>query len=601
MATTVVDVFADLNSEQRRAVERVHGPVCIFAGAGSGKTTTITHRIAHQVRSGEFAAKNILAVTFTTKAAGELAERLKRLGAPGVPAKTFHAAALSQLTVLGERKLDVLPSKTRILTRAAQGLPTSLRKVPLSDLASEIERAKNQRIGPDRYEAELGRTAPLASAEMAKLYCRYEELKAKAGLVDFEDLLEQAIAMYESDAAALARFKRRYLAITVDEYQDVNLLQQTLLERWLDGRDELCVVGDDYQAIYSFTGATPHYLLEMPKRYPHAEVIRLERNHRSTPQVLEFANRITTKLGGAPKTLRGAGRGPEPVLRPCAGPANELAAIVREIRRLRATNVPYEEIAVLYRINARSADYEQALYEADIPFQVAGGGFLARPAMRSALRSLTSGSTEIVTTVEHLLARAQFIPDPDPAELSLGELTRQQDLARLAELAREHEDGKRTVHEFAAHLRELFDSEQPRQAVRLSTYHLAKGLEWDAVILPRLEQRELPFFRALEQGTVAEERRLFYVGLTRARTHLLLTWDKHRQRSQFLDELDPAGADRAPARQGGKRKGKNMGKPRQQWQDGKAGKKQAPVKVRKWEPSEPTVKPQLRDDSWRPF
>jgi DNA helicase-2/ATP-dependent DNA helicase PcrA len=187
--------------------------------------------------------------------------------------------------------------------------------VPLSDLASEIERAKNQRINSECYEAELGRASPLPAAEMAKLYRRSEELKAAAALVDFEDLLEQAIEMYETDAAALERFKRRYLAITVDEYQDVNLLQQTLLERWLDGRDELCVVGDDYQAIYSFTGATPRYLLEMPDRYAHAQVIRLERNYRSSPQMLELANR----LGGVHKTLRGAGRGPEPVLQPCAG------------------------------------------------------------------------------------------------------------------------------------------------------------------------------------------------------------------------------------------------------------------------------------------
>jgi DNA helicase-2/ATP-dependent DNA helicase PcrA len=598
--TAVADVFAGLNPEQRRAVERVRGPVCVLAGAGSGKTTTITHRIAHQVRSGEFQAKNILAVTFTTKAAGELAGRLERLGAPGVQAKTFHAAALSQLTVLGERTLDVLPSKTRILTQAAQGLPESMRKVPVADLAGEIERAKNQRIPPERYEAALGRTAPLPAGEMAKLYRRYEELKAKAGLVDFEDLLEQAIAMYETDAAALERFKRRYLAITVDEYQDVNLLQQTLLERWLDGRDELCVVGDDYQAIYAFTGATPHYLLEMPKRYPHAQVIRLERNYRSTPQVLEVANRLASRLGGPTKTLRGAGRGPEPVLRPCSGTESELAAVVREIRRLHAANVPYEEIAVLYRINARSADYEQALHEAGIPFQVAGGGFLTRPAMRAALRSLASSSTEIVATVEQLLGKAQFIPDPDPAALSLGELTRQQDLARLLDLAREYEDGERTVREFAAHLRERFDSEQPRHAVKLSTYHLAKGLEWDAVILPRLEQRELPFFRALEQGSIAEERRLLYVGLTRARTHLLLTWDRHRQRSQFLDELDPAGAESASAQPDGKRKGKGKQKTGTAW-GAKSSKKQAPVTVRKREPSEPTIRPHLRDDSWRPF
>jgi DNA helicase II / ATP-dependent DNA helicase PcrA len=494
------DLLADLNSEQRRAVETVHGPVCILAGAGSGKTTTITRRIAHQVRSGEFEAKNILAVTFTTKAAGELAERLERLGAPGVPAKTFHAAALSQLQILGERSLQVLPSKVRLVREALDGVPSGGQKAALQDLASEIERAKNRRVGPEQYEAEFGTSGPVPGDLMAKVYARYEQLKRAAGQVDFEDLLEQAILMYETNERALARFRARYLAITVDEYQDVNLLQQTLLERWLDRREELCVVGDDYQAIFSFTGASSRYLLEMPDRYPNAQVIRLERNYRSTRQVLEFANRLAPWLGGAQKTLRGDARGPSPVLKAFPGPGDETLFIVREIQRLHRERVPYEEMAILYRTNFRSPDYEQALHAAGIPFQVAGGGFLARPAMRSALRGLTSESTGIVMTVERLLKQAQYEPSFETAELSQTELTRRQDLTRLLELAREYEDGETTVRNFAAHLRDRFDSEQPKRAVKLSTFHLAKGLEWDVVFLPRLEQRELPFYRAIEQG-----------------------------------------------------------------------------------------------------
>jgi DNA helicase-2/ATP-dependent DNA helicase PcrA len=585
------DVFAGLNSEQRRAVECLHGPVCILAGAGSGKTTTITRRIANQVRSGDFEAKNILAVTFTTKAAGELAERLARLGAPGVPAKTFHAAALSQLTVLGGRNYDVMPSKIRIVKEAAQMLPAEYRSRPLPDLAQEIERAKNRRVPLERYAAEV-RDGPLPAELMAELYGRYEKLKAAARKVDFEDLLDHAIAMYETDDRALARFKARYLAVTVDEYQDVNLLQQTLLERWLDGRDELCVVGDDYQAIYSFTGATPHYLLEMPRRYPNAQVIRLERNYRSSAQVLEFANKLVPRLGGAAKTLVPADGaiGPRPTLRRCDGVVGELETLVTEIRRLHSQKVPYEEMAVLYRINYRSVDYEEALHQARIPFQVAGGGFLERPAARAALRQLQSvASADVAATVERLLEDAQFIAKPAPGELTPAELTRQQDLARLRDLAEEFHNGERTVRDFVAHLRERFDSDQSRQAVRLMTYHSAKGLEFEAVFLPRLEQRELPFYKALDAG-IDEERRLFYVGLTRAKQHLLLTWDRNRKRSQFLDELDPQSDQ--PARRG---RGRRPDPP-----PPTKGKRRK-SKVRRRAPSDPSTRPRLREDSWRPF
>jgi DNA helicase-2/ATP-dependent DNA helicase PcrA len=588
-------IFEGLNAEQRRAVECVHGPVCILAGAGSGKTTTITRRIAHQVVSGEFEPKNILAVTFTTKAAGELAERLARLGAPGVPAKTFHAAALSQLTVLGGNNYDVMPSKIRVVREAAQMLPAEYRSKPLPDLAQEIERAKNRRVTPERYAAEM-RDGPLPAELMTKLYSRYEELKVEAGKVDFEDLLEHAIAMYENDDRALARFKARYLAFTVDEYQDVNLLQQTLLERWLDGHDELCVVGDDYQAIYSFTGATAHYLLEMPRRFPNAQVIRLERNYRSTAPVLELANKLVPRLGGTAKTLVTANGAtePRPTLRRCDGVAGELDSLVAEIKRLRREKVPYEEMAVLYRINYRSADYEDALHRARIPFQVAGGGFLDRPAARAALRQLQAwpASTEVVATVERVLEDAQFIAEPDPGELTPAELTRQQDLARLRELAGEFEDGERTVRDFVAHLRDRFDSEQPRQAVQLMTYHSAKGLEFEAVFLPRLEQRELPFYKALGAGTVAEERRLFYVGLTRAKKHLLLTWDRNRKRSQFLDELDPQ-IDQPAQRRSGRRPDPSP--------SAKGKRPKSKLRVPKRMPSEPSISPKLREDTWRPF
>ena len=590
-------IFAGLNAEQHRAVECVHGPVCILAGAGSGKTTTISRRIANQVVSGAFKPTEILAVTFTVKAAGELAQRLERLGVAGVQARTFHASALKQLSGLRPGRYDLLKSKVGIVGEAVRSLPAEARKkTALQDLANEIERAKNMRVGPERYEAELPDGGPLLADLMAEVYRRYEQAKQAAGKLDFEDVLEQTIALFETDEAALPLFRDRYRAFTVDEYQDVNLLQQTLLERWLDGRDDLCVVGDDYQAIYSFTGASSHYLLEVPKRYPHATMIRLEANYRSSPQVLEFANKLVPRLGGAEKTLRAAdpSAGPKPQLHACEDLSAEVDALVAEIRKLHRQDVPYDEIAVLYRVNYRSADYEPALQQAGIPFQVRGGGFLARPAMKTAMRRLHSSTTAVSATVEVLLADADFEPESNPTGLSAAELTRQQDLALLGQLAREFDDGVRTLSEFAAYLLERFGSDTDRQAVQLLTFHSAKGLEFDAVLLPRLEQGELPYYKRLEQEQRGEERRLFYVGLTRARRHLYLSWNKSRQRSSFLDEIDPRQASSGrPGSAWKQRPGSAPSRPKQP--------RLGTPRVRNVEPSEPFLKPRLSDDSWRPF
>ena len=241
-------IFAGLNAEQRRAVEAVRGPVVILAGAGSGKTTTITRRIAWQVATGTFGAPEILAVTFTDKAAGEMRARLGRLGVDGVRARTFHASALQQLHYFGRGPGGVLPSKALMLRQIANSLPRPYRFRPAADLATEIEWAKNRRIPADRYEEAAGeRSGALPPDLMGRVYREYEQRKSGRGLVDFEDLLELTIRMYAEDANAVAEFRSRCRAITVDEFQDVNLLQRTLLDLWLGDRDDLCVVGDDYQ------------------------------------------------------------------------------------------------------------------------------------------------------------------------------------------------------------------------------------------------------------------------------------------------------------------------------------------------------------------
>jgi len=537
-------IFDDLNTEQRRAVEHVRGPVCILAGAGSGKTTTITRRIANQVASRAFESDQILAVTFTDKAAGEMAARLAALGASGVAARTFHSAALAQLRAFrGETPGKILASKALSLRYIGNSLPRPYRFRPAADLATEVEWAKNRRVTPESYRASLGRHEPPIPPDlMARVFRDYERRKAEAGYIDFEDLLEHAIRMFEADPGALEALRARYLAFTVDEYQDVNLLQQTLLDLWLGERSDLCAVGDDYQSIYGFTGATPEYLLAMPRRFPDAAVVRLEDNYRSTPEVLAFANRLVPKLGGAEKTLRATRpAGVEPVAREFADADAEGAFVVGRIRELHAAGLPLEEIAVLVRLNARSADFEEIFTQAWIPFQ--GAALLTRDAARQLLKALNRGAPSVAGEVRQV-ARAQGLLDDPPDRLGEREQTRQNDLSRLVRLAEEF-DGD-TVDEFVEHLRARF-AHGAQGGVHLLTLHRAKGLEFEAVFLPRVEEKELPCKPAMRNPeAIADERRLLYVGLTRAKRHLALSWTQRP--SRFLGELGIAAQPKRPAR-----------------------------------------------------
>jgi DNA helicase-2/ATP-dependent DNA helicase PcrA len=526
-----VDPLDGLNPEQRRAAEAVRGPVCILAGAGSGKTTTITHRIAHQVLSDTFRASEIMAVTFTDKAAGELKTRLARLGVQRVRASTFHSAALRQVRHFAPGAVArILPSKALLLRQIGNHLPGAFKFRAAADLATEIEWAKNRRVPPERYLAEAaGRETPIPPDLMLRVYREYERRKGDEGLVDFEDLLERAVVLFEQDEDARATFRAQYLAFTVDEYQDVNLLQQTLLDLWLGERDDLCVVGDDYQSIYAFTGAGPEHLLDVPRRFPHAAVVRLEENYRSTPQVLALANRLVPELGGAEKILRPTLRdGEAPTLRPFASPEAEGAAIVAAIRQL---DCRLEEVAILCRTNARLTDFEELLHDAGLPFQ--GSSLLERDAARRIVRRLerASGAAASAAVREAALEAGWLERLPD----SLGEreLVRQNDLGRLVGLAEAFEGDAAS---FVAGLRARFDpGGDGARGANLLTLHRAKGLEFDAVFLPRLQEKELPSRQARTAGEIAEERRLLYVGMTRAKHTLWLTWSG--KPSRFLREL----------------------------------------------------------------
>ena len=559
-------ILRDLNTAQREAAVAVHGPVAILAGAGTGKTTTITRRIAYQVATGAFAARAILAVTFTEKAAGELKQRLARLGVEGVEARTFHAAALSQLSRLwpgatGEDLPQVLDSKAPLIASLANGLPAPYKFQPRSDLAGEIEWAKNRRVSPSAYLeviAAEGHEPPIPADLMHRVFDGYERRRQRTGRMDFEDMLGLAVRLFDEHRDAAEQVRERFHAFTVDEYQDVNPLQQALLDRWLGGRDQLCVVGDDYQTIYTFTGASPQHLLTFPQRYPGATIVRLERNYRSSPQVLTVANALAGHLGGFEKTLTATKPdGPSPTARTLADADTEVAFVVAEARRLHDDGTDWDEIAVLYRINARSEPYEEAFAAASIPYQVRDGAFLRRPGPRAVLARLrpAAAARDVAGAVEQVTDALGYAPaaDHDTDE----EATRQADLGRLRQLAAEYAGSAgdaATVEGFVAELTHRFATERQGRGLQLMTFHRAKGLEFDAVFLPRLLDGELPYRSRRSAAEPVEERRLLYVGITRARTHLFLSWPREGRAapSPFLQEIGVASPAPTAARAKGK-------------------------------------------------
>ncbi|HEX4526369.1 MAG TPA: ATP-dependent DNA helicase UvrD2, partial [Gaiellaceae bacterium] len=437
-----------------------------------------------------------------------------------------HSAALRQLRHFEPAAVGrILPSKALALRQIANSLPAPYKFRPAGDLATEIEWAKNQRIPPDRYD---GREPPIPLDLMQRVYREYEKRKAAEGLVDFEDLLELTVRLFEERADVRETFRAQYRAFTVDEVQDVNLLQQELLDLWLGERDDLCVVGDDYQSIYGFTGASPDYLLAMPQRFPQALVVRLEENYRSTPEVLALANKLVPNLGGAEKTLRSVlPDGAEPVVRPFAAPEDEGSAIVAEIRSL---GCPLEEVAILARTNARLTDFEVLLHDAGLPFQ--GSSLLERDAVRRLTRRLERSTAPAGEAVRAAALEAGWL-ERVPDKLGEREAVRQQDLARLVQLASVF-DGDAAA--FVEDLRGRFASGgDAAHGVNLLTLHRAKGLEFEAVFIPRLQEKELPSKQARTPEEIAEERRLLYVGMTRAKRVLWLTW--WGKRSRFLQEL----------------------------------------------------------------
>ncbi len=555
----VTDPLAGLNDSQRAAATTLSGPVCILAGAGTGKTTTVTARIAWQVLSGAHDPREVLAVTFTRKAAGELRERLARHGVRGVEARTFHAAAGWMLRFLWAeytgRDLPMLaPSKYPLVAPLVRRLPGHYRYRPSRDVVSAIEWGSNRMVPPaelcDRLEA-AGIEPPLPADLMARVAEGYAQAKEQAGCIDYEDMLVMCADLLEQHDHARQRIQGRFRTFTVDEYQDVNPLQQRLLDAWLGDRDDICVVGDDHQTIYSFTGARASYLTGFAQRFPHATTVTLTTNYRSTGAVLGLANDLARRLQGTDKRLEPtAPGGPEPQVHPCQGSDDEARRIARRCVELHAEGVPAAEMAVLYRTNDQSTGYEQALVRAGLPVHVRGKGLLERDAFQQLSRMVRQGSAGhggLGEAVEAAATRLGWEPDGDGSG-GQDEQVRQRDLATLVAAAGElaGQDPIADAATFLAAMQERFGHADDHSGVQLMSIHAAKGLEYDAVFLPALNEGVLPHARGRQRAPVEEEKRLLFVGITRARRHLWLSWDDTARKgpSSFLVEL---GLVRAPS------------------------------------------------------
>jgi DNA helicase-2/ATP-dependent DNA helicase PcrA len=567
------DMLAALDPEQRAVAEAMDGPVCVMAGAGTGKTRAITHRIAHQVTNDVVVPSQVLAVTFTTRAAGELRSRLRTLGAGGVQARTFHSAALRQLGYFWPRLSDgprptIVASKLPAVRAAAGRRRLSLSVAEARDIATEIEWAKSALVAPERYVAAAagaGRLPPLPLETVESIFRTYEEVNTSRNQIDFEDLLLLAAGAIEEHPAIAGEVRGQYRHFTVDEYQDVSPLQQRLLDAWLGDRSDLCVVGDPNQTIYSFSGASPSYLTGFAARFPDATVVRLVRDYRSTEQVVALANRLTPGT----RLVAQGGDGPIPRVSSYDDEPAEAAAVAAAAAALHAQGVAWAEMAVLFRINAQSEVYEAALADAGAPYVLRGGErFFERAEireamvlLRGALRSAPDDDlgqhvplAEIVTDV--LAGRGLTPQPPEGGGAARDRWEALRSLVTLAEDLSATQPGA-GLQEFCEELAERADAQHAPtvDGVTLASLHAAKGLEWDAVWLVGLADGTLPIQHATTPEQIEEERRLLYVGITRARRHLSLSWAaaraaggrRRRSTSRFLVDAGLAGAPDRPS------------------------------------------------------
>ena len=572
-----------LDPEQREVAVALRGPVRVLAGAGTGKTRAITHRIAYGVATGVYNPTEVLAVTFTTRAAGEMRTRLRALGAGGVQARTFHSAALRQARYFWPRvyggELPVLTeSKLPLLGNAARRNRIETDQATLRDLASEIEWAKVSNVRPDDYArvAEVrGRSVGGHDhATVARVFATYEEVKRGQGRMDMEDVLLVTAALLAEDERVAAEVRRQYRWFVVDEFQDVSPIQAALLDLWLGGREDLCVVGDPAQTIYSFAGASATYLTDFPRHHPGTTSLELVRNYRSTPQVVAAANQLLAGTSSAGVSLRSQQEaGPEVAYAERSDEVAEAEAVAARVLELRAAGVPLREIAVLFRINAQSEAYEEALAARSLPYVVRGAArFFERAEVRQAVTLLRGNARGAGGSGEGLVADVKAVLSgmdwSDKAPTGRGNVRdRWESLQAIVSQAEEF--AGRDGADLAGFVEELDRRAAEQHApvadgVTLATLHAAKGLEWDAVFLVGMHEGTMPIVYAEGPAAVEEERRLLYVGMTRARVHLSVSWSlarspggrATRKPSRFLTSLRPQVPSDRVVERAGRGKGK---------------------------------------------
>ena len=556
-----MELLDALDPEQREVALATRGAVCVLAGAGTGKTRAVAHRIAYAVTTGVMDPAHVLALTFTVRAAGELRGRLRQLGAGRVRASTFHAAALRQLNyfwprIVGGRPPQLIDSKISLVREAARA--AKVRLPAAADVAAEIEWAKTLQIRPGEYPGAGRQLADISRADLAAVYQHYEQLRRERHLIDFESVLELTAAIYFENRIAADQVRDTFRYFVVDEFQDVSPLQKLLLEAWLGDRDDICVVGDPHQTIYTFAGATSMYLTGFSQEFPQAAVVRLVRDYRSTPQVVAVANQLIRAMSPLVAQRK---PGPSPLLTRFGDEADEASGVAVQVRALLAGGVPAREIAILVRINAHTERFEAALNDAKVPYVVRGAErFYDRPVVKQALVLMRGAARSaeadkdggpLPVAVRHILTSMGFSALAPGGGAEARE--RWESLAAIAQLADDmHAERPRvTLADFAAELTQRAELGHAPviDGVTITTMHAAKGLEWDAVLLPGLVEGMMPIVHARTPEAIDEERRLLYVAVTRAREHLYLSWAParapggrpSRERSHFLTDLRLGG------------------------------------------------------------
>ena len=547
-------ILDPLDPEQREVATLLDHPVVVLAGAGTGKTRAITHRVAHAVAQGRYQASATLAVTFTTRAAGEMRRRLAQLGVRGAQARTIHAAALRQCQYFWPQAFNVefprvAENTFALVARAAHQVLGSSEVALVRDLDSEISWAKTSNVTAARYaDVAAGRAVNGATpAQVASVMTHYEKLKLTEGTVDFHDILLCNAALLAEHPDIAAQIRATYRHFVVDEYQDVSALQHRLISLWVDGRDDVCVVGDPNQAIHSFAGADAGYLRGFGAEHDGSRTVRLVRNYRSTPEILTAANRVLRVRPGSPGALRPTrGSGPAPVFQGAADEATEAGDVAAWLKEQHAAGVPWQEQAVLYRINAQSPALEAALTQAGVPYTVRGTErFYDRAEVRQAIVELgrlaervpEAGAEE---ALDGVLQGLGWRPEAPAGQGRQRE--RWESLSALRTMFVDEDDRRDndwSVADAAGWVREraAWQSSPVARAVTLSTLHAAKGLEWDAVAIIGVREGMIPFVLSQEEPALSEERRLLYVGFTRARRALRVSWAASRgtaTRSRFI-------------------------------------------------------------------